>query len=485
MGYLRALEDLDLMKDFDALSAVSGGSWATAIYMFANRSTEELLGASTPPSSLTLKKLEASPPLMGLTATQSGNQFWHRVSSLDFNRHTWIKVVEEVFLQPFGLDGGAFMAASEEDRERIVRQNPALDSARFLIPRADRVPVYIIGAALFGPKGFTHELSSVVSLQISPDWTGSPFLPDKGLVNYEAEATRPPLIRAVGGGFVETFAFGGAEPDDGDAQEGATCAELPAPKEIFTLAQAIGISSAAFSGKSDLIEPFSPQIMYWPITAYREKALTYQVGDGGAIDNAGVLPLLQRGATNIVWLINTDVPVCEPTRYDFCNKSAAEDVEDFEASGLITNQLYDKFGFGVDAFGAHLSDNQVFAREELFTLLCEMQQLKAQGRPTVVKSTHTVQANHWWGIPGGFNATLLYAYNDRSDDFIDLLPKEVGDLIGVESELHLENFPNLATFLDTYEDPISMSPAKVQLLAGMAEYAVRENEDLFRDTVTR
>ena len=54
-GVLRALEDLNLAKDFSQLSVVAGSAWATAAYVFSDASAVHLLGAGTMPQNLTLE----------------------------------------------------------------------------------------------------------------------------------------------------------------------------------------------------------------------------------------------------------------------------------------------------------------------------------------------------------------------------------------------------------------------------------------------
>lgn len=48
LGAFRAFEHLNLMGQVDAISAVSGGAWASSIFMFANGTNAELLGTHEP-----------------------------------------------------------------------------------------------------------------------------------------------------------------------------------------------------------------------------------------------------------------------------------------------------------------------------------------------------------------------------------------------------------------------------------------------------
>ena len=49
IGQLRALKDMNLLDEVDQILAISGATWATAVYLFADKSysSEDLLGATT------------------------------------------------------------------------------------------------------------------------------------------------------------------------------------------------------------------------------------------------------------------------------------------------------------------------------------------------------------------------------------------------------------------------------------------------------
>merc|ERR1712110_232434 len=87
---------------------------------------------------------------------------------------------------------------------------------------------------------------------------------------------RPPLQNIVlGGGFVESFAFGGEAPPE--QQSGGKTVGLQAPITPFSLGHAIGISSAAFAATCSQVSAFGfsagakldPQANIWPITSAR------------------------------------------------------------------------------------------------------------------------------------------------------------------------------------------------------------------------
>merc|ERR1712066_648204 len=97
---------------------------------------------------------------------------------------------------------------------------------------------------------------------------------------------------------------------------------LPAPALPFTLADAVGISSAAFAAElsslsSATLSKLNPEVEYWPVTEETQASIPFQVGDGGNLDNTGVLEVLQRGARKIVWFTNTNDDLVERSSFDF------------------------------------------------------------------------------------------------------------------------------------------------------------------------
>ncbi|CAK0806966.1 unnamed protein product [Prorocentrum cordatum] len=301
------------------------------------------------------------------------------------------------------------MAPDNETVQRIRSQNPQFNGSRFLVPQRGRPRVFVMGGVAEAPDGYKASEDSAASLQMSPDFTGIPFYPGNSTVSYyPATGTLKSPLRhvLVGGGLVETFAFGSEEP--AEQQRGGVAVPVTAPAAPFSLARAVGISSAGLAGllsQAGLLDlsagtALSPQASVWPVTSDQfptpQQALTYQLGDGGNLENTGLLAMLQRRAKRIAVMMNTAAPFDQDT--DFCGAP-----HDFDPSGKVAGDLSDKFGFpGPQIKGAMFySKNQVFARRELLPLLCELGGLLKAGKPLVARRRLQVLANDWWGIAGG------------------------------------------------------------------------------------
>jgi len=493
------------MESFDAISAVSGGAWATSLYMFAYTegvSDEDLLGFKkpNPPQHLTIDVLKQEPPRMGRVVTTSAKPFLASTASKTYEANKlWIDFVARSILQPFRLDNDnslKFMAGSLTQVEDIKRRNPDLKKFDFRIPRPDRARVFIMNGAIMSPSGFENTQDAVVSLQMGPDWTGSPFFPNgktrnmKYTMLYNQKDLHNLNGMTIGGGFVESFAFGSAAPavQSGDASP----TKMGAPGQPFTLADAVGISSCALAGAlADYaaVSYINPDEQLWPVTAEGQREMSYQLGDGGIIENAGLLPMLQRGAKKVVWLINTDTGLLDG--FDWCGPEPKK--RDFDPNAKpvkITNQLSDKFGFGISAPTGYLLNNKVFHSAHLAEVGCELQQKKQKLFPAVLRKKMTVLPNSWWGIKGGYQVDMLFVYLERSKRFEahikdQKLKYEIEK--GAQGKGGLFNhYPFFkTTFQNGVPELIQYTNEQVNLLAALGEYYVKHNKNLFADMLKR
>ncbi|CAJ1394013.1 unnamed protein product [Effrenium voratum] len=486
LGVLRGLELLGLMRHVDAISSVSGGSWAASVYMFSTLPVSYLLGGASDFASLDLARLDATPAPLGAVAAVGTTSIAVKLVSEGVDgQELWTNTVSKAILEPFGLhDTDSYMAADQHAVEEIRRRNPQLRSARFLTPAPNRPKTFVMSGALLAPTGYTATKENVVSLQMSPDFIGSPFYPNDGPVPYVSQKQRynEPRKGVVGGGFVESFAFGGGAPEDFRGSEAELF--LAAPREPFSLSKAVGVSSAGVSAAvtqiplhgSVNVANLSPRSDYWAIPSERfgkASASTYNLGDGGNVDNSGVLAMLQRRAKRVVWVINSGVTLPEP---DMCVFS---EVPDDVVKGM-ENQLRAAFGYWAeDDIGEFLTQNQVFAREELQPLLCQLQTLQRQGRPTLAQRDLRVLPNRWWGIPGGDRVQVVFVYIDKCSGFERQLPQETFDAIQSGSD-GFKRFPHFRPVSENHGKGTALTHKQINLLAAMGEYFVRENEQLFR-----
>jgi len=497
IGVLRALENLKLMRKVHAISSVSGSTFVSINYMFADISMykrrgelkdkdQPLWGRPSDPSKLTLASLDYDTSPFGTLFADGWGGTWGTAKDIVKNfiphltndrRETdaaWKDMMRKQFLDPFGLgEKDHFLAADEEAVARIKTRNPQLRNFSFMLPRADRPRVFVICATILAPAG--QAKTDAASFQISPDFTGAPFhtnIAHRPL--YEAAPGDRLRASVVGGGLVETFAVGGAAPADQDGSPALV--SLPSPSQPFTLADAIATATYADFLPGESTFGWTPTYKYWPIGDGHEPSKSYQIGDAGFIEDTGLLPMLQRRARRIGLFLFVGPGQQIDVSVDYCGlaskiKAGQFDTKTFEPSGKIADSIFVLFGYGYDDGTWHKKHNTVFKQAEMFSVACQLQKLKLKGKPLVYRTTHAVQPNEYWGIPGDYTVEIVYVYNDRIPEFEALLPGETQSALDSD----LKGFPT------DLPAGLFMKPRIIKLMAAQSEYMVLQNAQLFEE----
>ncbi|MCP4627559.1 MAG: hypothetical protein GY850_29195 [bacterium] len=542
LGLRRERGGLDLMKNVRYISCVSGGSWASTAYTYYNSGPQDdqvFLGPVTAPQDATWQALgELDPNCLGHTATQSLRNILIDLADKVPEHLLWISAIGEIFFQPFGIydrtvpAGFTLNGASEDDiKNRNTHNgklNPALEKIRFhkvRDPGDYPRPYLIINASLIGPKSLApFKREGLVATEFTPLYTGTPLGRE---VTYNPESGKK-TSAWVGGGYVEPFAFGGGAPigrpfDCSRAAPPSLCAQVPAPPKIFRLADASGASSAAFAGYietrsifKDLgLKNLSPEESCWPIRADDPvSATTFMLGDGGILDNYGLIALLRRQVENIIVFINTDAkldlsldatpPADPPANWPNHEKSR------------IDYSLAPLFGFPYVDDGISMIHNRVFAQADFKAVVANLQCAKnppdnrdpnqpAVNGTVMAKTSLRVQTNDWWGISdtlpdqSPYRVTILWVYNERVREWenalnpgkfeyrwLDFLPVHLTlkEAIKKGNEASpwgpFKHFPNYRTMEeDGVLDLVELSPRQVNLLADLSCWNVTRNKNVF------
>lgn len=486
MGQMRALLSIGFLQRADYISSVSGGSWASAAFAYYRSgatSDEQFLGAMADPGSLSLQGLEVLDPCcLGHTATLNLGDV---LLKLALERKVpaaalWEASIGQVFFQPFGLwspDQPWNFSLDAATVSGICAANPCLDAGSFLTvrkPAAYSIPYLLVNATVDGPAASApYYPDPRVMVTYSPLYCGVPY---RSTLTYPMKGG--PLSRqaVVGGGFIEPFAWGSGTPL-GAAANGSI--RVPLPPSPFGLALASGTSSAAFAAAFESyaeLDGLLPEGDYWAPSAGDggvPMAERFLFGDGGNLENLGMIPLLQRGVRHIVVFANSDTPL--RLTYDPSLPPSESDI-DSDISTL--------FGFPTSSVPLTLGtpSNHVFPQADWVSLVGKLAAAKQQGAPMVVPMTHTILANAWWGLEGGQTVEVLYVYLDRVNEWTKLLH----DTIQAELKLgffgKFRDFPNYATVDENLIPPQSLTqltPSQVNLLADLTCWVVRQSQPVF------
>ncbi len=544
LGLSREQGGLDLMKNVRYISCVSGGSWASTAYTYYNSgpsNDEVFLGQIRAPQDITWPLIgELDSNSLGWTATQSLRDALIGLADQVPEHLLWITAISQTYFQPFGIYDRSTPSCftlnqgSEDDIKRRNthngKLNPALVNVRFHKVRDETGyprPYLIINASLVGPKAlapFTRE--SLVGIEFTPLYVGSPFGKE---VTYQP-ASGQTASCWVGGGFVEPFAFGGNAPGGRPANcilpaPPSACLNVPLPPAIFELADASGASSAAFAGYIETrsifrdlgLKNLSPEVSYWPIRANQPaSATTFMLGDGGILDNYGLIALLQRQVANIIVFINTETKLdltLDPTPPD--NPPANWPNHD---AASIDSSLAPLFGFPYIDDGIAMQHNRVFAEDDIQGVIRQLQFAKNPpnnsdpNSPSIngtvmAKTRLRVQPNSWWGVSdtlpdqSPYWVTILWVYNDRVREWenalntsqfeykwLDFWPVHLTLKEAIEKGNDSKpwgpftHFPNYLTVEENgLLDLVELTPQQVNLLADLSSWNVIHNKNVFEE----
>jgi hypothetical protein len=493
MGQLRGLLSFGGLNGVDYISCVSGGSWASTAFVYYKAgatSDEELLGPVTEPADITLGGLSNLPTSsLGWGATQDLGD------AIDAALHAgvredllWAAAIGQVFFERFGLydiKNPSYFSLDDATVAKIKAANPSLAAASFQVvrqPSGYKMPYLLINATIDGPTHTApYNPDQLVMITYSPLYAGIPFQQTITYPFAKSFAAKASVQALVGGGFIEPFAWGCDAPvapaTDGTVSVGA-------PDVVFEVANASGTSSSAFAAileKIKLLDKLLPEQNYWPPVASGTQPLTqpaaqpFDFGDGGNLENYGLLPLIMRGVKKALLFINTETPLSlsyDPTT----GKATTNDLD----SSLTTL-------FGIPVKGGGTNYNHVFPATDFAPLVQAMQALKRSGQPMVVSATHAIVPNPYWGIPGGGSIEVLYFYLDQVQSWTSQIKD---DLVRDELKLgdlgEFAHFPNYKTIDETLVPPWSLtelSPKKVNLLADLTCWVVRNSQSTIQSFI--
>lgn len=255
MGYIGALSQLGLMNRVRYLGGISGGSWATTMYTYAQdiKEEEKFLGPIVAPSDIKHEDLKAMDPACARGFASKPLTLWCVQSwlngTVDSISSGWAYSVWATYLEPVGITQNTRFSWTQETIDDIKARNPSLADETFLLPtNADR-PYLIIATALLGPTSkapYRPVDQNYSHIEITPMYVGNMRNQE---IAYKDET------RYVGG-VIENYAFSRKSKTSTSAgvpvkvkglaadQQSGTL-NVPQPDSILDLAFSAGASGYA------------------------------------------------------------------------------------------------------------------------------------------------------------------------------------------------------------------------------------------------
>lgn len=446
MGQLRALNHLNVLDKCRYLSCVSGGSWAGTIFTYYDKShpegpsnDTELLGRYTPTAKLTYKHLYRSfnSKLLAYGAnTHLDYHFW-----FDYRHDAWIFEIGEIYLQNFGLfdyddaDEGRYPKLpyfSYDDKavQTIKNNNHQLRPKKFHTVNANR-PFLVINSCIPNPQKGDLDITKYVNFEYTPLTIGRAYKNQIDQRNY-------------GGGFIEPFAFRGNYTSkisqDGTAErelKNTGWVNISGNDRPQTLADATGTSSSFFVQAADDIKRYDPRANYCPIEATEavQGQPTY-FGDGGLLENCGIIPMIQRGVELAVVFINTDTPLSR-------NYQPGDNPDGKTTS--CDPYLISLFGYQNPHWKGRFINydyplNQVFYKKDFKGVLSAFKARQDLGQPLIVQSEHVTKENKHWGVKGGQKIKVVWCYLNKVKNWESRIKDK-----HVKAYTHKYDFPHYST----------------------------------------
>lgn len=455
LGELRGLSELGLLKSVRYLSCVSGGSWACVpfCYLPDEWPDESFLGQHIDPEDISLESLKKT------DHTSFADRIANSVVIDDFLKNaakfagdeTFGRAIGDVFLDQFGINSaGRFFTHGGKSVNSILRRNPNMEETDFYQMRSSR-PFVIVGSTLLRLEN-KKPRPQKIHFETTPLYVGS------RVRHFRAGSGN----RHIGGGYIEPFAFDSDEPDDPPNTKKIVRVRLGMKRHRYTLPDVIGASGAAPAealARLGLKSVGLPEFRHWPVAKPdQSSAREYSFGDGGHLENLGIMPLLMRRVERIVVFVNT--------------KSRLKGGQKGEINDSIPPLFGQTPGFTV---------NHVFPKTKYERLVNNLKTAKGAGLSVMFRDTYRVRKARHYGIEGGWNVEVLWVYNERVKTWEDKLRPEIRDSIGSGS---LGSFPHYKTFFQNPPAVIDLSAKQVNLLAHLSCWNVVNNSEIFKQMLT-
>lgn len=473
MGQYRALKYLGLLDQVKVISSVSGGTWASASFVYLPSSFDDdaFLGPATAaPGSLTVSALNSlAQDCLGTAPTRMHwnsiiEVLYHLKSKYGYaNDDLWQGMIGERIFQLWnlwqvgsnGLPLYYYTDVAGTVQSTITPNNPQITASQFTLQQKTGRPLLIMNSSIFSNQ----------------DMRGARLLPFESTpFGIGVRQTFPgigPGEREIGGGLIQPFAMGSPTVDSVTGN----LATVAPPSRPFSLVDMAAISSAAFAqtvqDKFPEVDCIVPRYPYWPVAdPVQQQELLYWFADGGSLENSGVCSLLARGVPRIISFINSQTPLQASPGAQITVDSTVQllfGIEPDAASVALTESHV------ASAPNATPDFVQVFESTKYYDLVNGLVDANINnGGPAMFKQTLNVLKNDNFDIPGGGTVEILWVYNTAVPNWNKLLTPDVQSAVN-----GLSNFPNYLTI-----EQLGLDPIEVNALAELSFWNLISNADL-------
>ncbi len=478
-GQLRALNELKLLDNVKYISAVSGGSWASVCYTFLPEDKPDnlLLGTLKRPEDLSLDTLSSISD-GELLKSVSNSEILERYVKGVINFHNdeiFSRILNDIYLKPLGLGESRYVGFNKKSTADILNRKPNDKTLKYedfyLVNSKKNRPFLIVNGTLVGGATNTRYLPSM-HFEMTPIYSG--------ISHFDiAQESK------VGGGYIETFSM---DYNFKKKSNDKYFVKLKRRKlRRFTLSDMMAISGNAPStflysrwylfiamhlGLPE-INLWSPYLAKKQSKSTKVKTKEYAMGDGGNLENLGLIPLLKRKVDKIVVFVNCKTPIRKTNK----GKIILEDAID----GVFGIKMRYK-----DAISTNILSN---TRNERGKLADTLYKLKKEGKPLLYTSKYKVNKRSEYGIfpdEGKWDSVqITWVYNDGFEKQYanGRLSEEVRSYYYNKGlDAFNAQFPHLPTILTTRQlHAIDYEISWSNMLAHFGSWVIMDKARYFKD----
>jgi len=526
IGYLRALHKLTIKNKslYDStqfISSVSGGSWFSGTYLFANKNynSKLLLGNNIHPSEITTKSLNE----VNFTITNNENKFLG-ARALDFFilpkmielikngsplEKAWINTISEQFLKPYNLHGKS-VSLNKKESEKIFYKN----NIQTIIPKSNS-PFWICNSSLFYSPIISEGITGTI---FTPLYSGLPQILGSNLNSS-----------LIGGIYTESIGFNSQWPiyikenlahlfviisltilqiindisnnnnfnelickenhefykfnGNGDFISGSETIVKIEKSKLLTLGDMIGSSSAIYVGyvydidndiglsKYGILDDFNPRYNILCSKLPKQSKIS-MFGDGAYANNLGIISLAARNIKKII-CFDTDINDNYRSNY-YNNNDNVQNINQDNSSFSLSN-LFPLFGIdnqtSTSISGSNQNARQIFPSKSWEDVKLQFLNNKKKGGATYARLKVNILPNKQYGVKGNYVVDLCVILLQPSTIFNSLIPKEISntfsDLTG-----RFPNFPNYPILYTNKDEIVNFTKEQINLLHCYCEWCI-------------
>lgn len=205
-----------------------------------------------------------------------------------------------------------------------------------------------------------------------------------------------------------------------------------------------------------------PEFRHWPIHQVGKISdEEYGHGDGGHLENLGIMPLLARQVKNIIVFVNSKTKFCPEAQQNPYSESLEP----------LFRAVVDK-----ESKDSKFDTNVVFQDDGKFdALISGLNQQKDEGKTLIHCDTYTVKNNSHYQIAEPYEVNVCWIYNEAVSAWNEALNAETKNIVS-----RLSRFPHYRTFFQNRPKIIDLNIKEVNALAHLSCWNVTSNETAIR-----